>query len=176
VNMALTIAKDPRTTPVEFSWSAVPGATAYRLQISPSGIFSNLVVDMKVTGKTSTTVQGLDEGYYYWVVSSIDKNGLESQPSVPNRFNLVQQTGEGDKAFLEITRIIQRGRVVEVVGRTAPGSTVIINNEQVFNIHADGTFDHFTAPLASKGSNEITITAQDRKGDTNTIRKSVVVE
>ena len=176
INMALTITKDPRSTPIEFSWAPVTGASAYRLQISPSGIFSNLVVDEKVDGKTSTTVRGLDEGYYYWVVSSIDKNGGESQPSVANRFNLVQQTGEGSKAFLEISRIIQHGRVVEVVGRTAPGSTVIVNNEQVFNIAADGTFHHFTAPLPSKGSNEITITAQDRKGDTNTIRKTVVVE
>ncbi len=82
----------------------------------------------------------------------------------------------GNQAFLEITRIIQHGRVVEVEGRTEPGSTVIINNEQVFSIAPDGTFRHFTSPLPKTGANQITITAQDRKGDTNTIRKSVVVE
>jgi hypothetical protein len=63
-----------------------------------------------------------------------------------------------------------------VVGRTEPGSTVIINNEQVFSIAADGTFRHFTSPLTKTGANQITITAQNRKGDINTIRKSVVVE
>jgi len=53
---------------------------------------------------------------------------------------------------------------------------VIINNEQVFSIAADGTFRHFTSPLARSGSNQITVTAQNRKGDTNTIRRSIVVE
>ncbi len=176
VNMALAISKDPKSTPVDFSWNEVPGAVAYHLQVSPSGMFSNFVVDKKVVGKTSTQVSGLDEGTYYWVVSSIDAKGDESQPSDAHRFNLVQQVEAGTKAFLEVTRIVQHGRVVELVGRTEPGSSVIINNEQVFSIGPDGTFRHFTSPLPKSGSNQITITAQNRKGDTNTIRKSVVVE
>ncbi len=175
-NMALTLTKDAKSTPVRFSWTPVPGAVAYRLEISPSGMFSNLAADKKVRGSTSTQISGLDEGTYYWVVSSIDAQGGESQPSSPNRFNLVQQVQAGQKAFLEITKTILHGRVVEVVGRTEPGSTVIINNEQVFAIAPDGTFRHFTSPLPKAGANLITITAQNRKGETNTIRKSIVVE
>lgn len=175
-NMALTVSKDPKTTVVKFSWSSVPDAAAYHLQISPSGMFSNLAADKRVTGKTSLEISGLDEGTYYWVVSSIDRKGAESQPSTPNRFNLVQQVEAGNKAFLEITRTILHGRVVEVVGRTEPGSTVIINNEQVFSIAPDGTFRHFTSPLPKNGANQITITAQNSKGDTNTIRKNIVIE
>jgi hypothetical protein len=72
--------------------------------------------------------------------------------------------------------VVQHGRVLEVVGRTEPGSLVIINNEQVFSIAADGTFRHFTSPLPRSGANQITITAQNRKGDTNTIRKNIVIE
>jgi hypothetical protein len=174
-NMALNVVRIPRTTQIEFKWSAVEGARDYVLEISPSGMFSNLVVNRKVVG-TSTEVSGLDEGVYYWLVKSIDGNGNESQPSMPNRFDLVQQISESHQAFLEITNITQHGRVVEVVGRTEPGSTVIINNQQVFNIAADGTFRHFTSPLPKKGSNQITITAQDRKGNTKTIRKTVVIE
>lgn len=175
-NMALTVTRDPKTTPINFSWQAVPDAVAYRLQVSPSGMFSNLVTDKKITHGTSVDVSGLDEGTYYWVVSSIDSKGVESQPSEPNRFNLVQQVEAGTKAFLEITQIIQHGRVAEIVGRTKPGSTVIINNEQVFSINADGTFRHFTPPLPKTGENQITITAQDSKGNTNTIRKNIVIE
>lgn len=174
-NMALTVSKDPKTTQVDFSWHAVPGAVGYRLLVSPSGMFSNLVADKKVQG-TSVQVSGLDEGTYYWVVSAIDAKGVESQPSEPNRFNLVQQVAAGTEAFLEVTQITQHGRVVEVVGRTEPGSTVIINNEQVFSIAADGSFRHFTSPLSKAGENQITITAQDRKGDTKTIRKTIVIE
>jgi hypothetical protein len=175
-NMALTVSKDPKTTNMTFSWNPVPGAMAYRLQISPSGMFANLVVDKKVAARTSTDVTGLVEGTYYWVVSSIDAKGVESQASPPNRFNLVQEVGASNKVLLEISKIVQHGRVVEVVGRTEPGSTVIINNEQVFSIFPDGTFRHFTSPLPKTGENQITITAQNRKGDTNTIHKTIIIE
>lgn len=175
-NMALTMTKDPKAANLDFSWSQVPGAVAYRLQISPSGMFSNLVVDRSVAGRTSARVTGLEEGTYYWVVSSIDAKGGESQPSANNRFSLVQQVEAGSQVFLEVTGIVQHGRVLEVVGRTEPGSTVIINNEQVFSIAADGTFRHFTSPLAKTGANQITITAQNRKGGTQTIHKNIVVE
>jgi hypothetical protein len=174
--MALTVSKDPKTTTVDFAWTPVPGAVAYRLQVSPSGMFSNLAVDRRVTDRTSASVTGLDEGIYYWAVSAIDANGLESQPSMANRFNLVQQVETSNQAFLEVTKLIQHGMVVEVVGRTELGSTVIINNEQVFSIAADGTFRHFTSPLSRSGLNQITITAQNRKGETNTIRKNIAIE
>jgi hypothetical protein len=175
VNMALMVSKEPKNEAVDFSWNSAAGAAGYRLQVSPSAMFSNVVVDKKV-GQPFVRVSGLDEGIYYWVVSAIDAKGRESQPSMANRFNLVQQVNAGQQAFLEIARIALHGRVVEVVGRTEPGSTVIVNNEQVFSIAADGKFTHFTSPLTKMGANQITITAQNRKGDINTIRKSIVVE
>jgi hypothetical protein len=89
--------------------------------------------------------------------------------------NLVQEVS-GNEAYLELTKIIQHGRVIEVQGKTEPGSTVIINNEQVFSILPDGTFRGFTSPFPKSGSNQITITAQNRRGDTKTIRKNVVTE
>ncbi len=178
INLALKLYKDPKNTPLEFTWSAVPGAVAYHFQVSPSVTLSNFPVDRKVSGRTSIQVTGLEEGTYYWVVSSIDAKGMESQPSQANRFNLVQQVEESHKVFLEIVNIVQHGRVVEIVGKTEPGSSVIINNEQVFSstLVTDGSFRHFTSPLPKSGANQITITAQNRKGDTNTIRKTVVIE
>jgi hypothetical protein len=173
-NMELKLVKDPKSTQLDFTWTAVEGATAYHLQISPSVMLSNYVVDKKVPSQTSLQVSGLEEGVYYWTVGAIDEKGVESEPSQANRLNLVQEVA-GNQAYLEITRMIQHGRVVEVQGKTEPGSSVIINNEQVFSISPDGTFRHFTSPLPNSGSNQITITAQDRKGDTNTIRKTVVV-
>jgi len=174
-NMELKLVKDPKSAVLDFTWTEVPEAKAYHLQVSPTVMLSNFVVDKKVTGHTSLQISGLEEGTYYWTVSAIDEKAVESQPSQANRLNLVQEIA-GNQAYLEVTRIIQHGRVVEVQGRTEPGSTVIINNEQVFSISPDGTFRHFTSPLPNSGSNQITITAQDRKGDTNTIRKTVVVE
>lgn len=174
-NMELKLVQDPKSTTLDFSWTEVPDAKAYHLQISPTVMLSNFVVDKKIAGRTNISISGLDEGTYYWMVSAIDSKGVESQPSQANRLNLVQEIA-GNKAYLEVTNIIQHGRVVEVQGKTEPGSTVIINNEQVFSITPDGVFRGFTSPFPNSGSNEITITAQDRKGDTNTIRKTIVIE
>jgi hypothetical protein len=174
-NMELLQVADPKATELVFSWSEVPEAQAYHLQISPSVMLSNFTVDKKITGKNSITISGLDEGIYYWMVSAIDPKGVESQPSQANRLNLLRQVA-GNQAYLEVTKIIQHGRVVEVQGKTEPGTTVIINNEQVFSISPDGTFRGFTSPFPDAGSNQVTITAQDRKGNTNTIRKAVVIE
>ena len=77
---------------LDFSWTEVPGAKAYHLQISPSVMLSNFVVDKKVSGRTSIPISGLDEGIYYWMVSAIDAKGVESQPSQANRLNLVQRS------------------------------------------------------------------------------------
>ena len=174
-NMELLQVVNPKSTELVFSWTEVPGAQAYHLQISPSVMLSNFVVDKKVSGKTAISISGLEEGIYYWMVSAIDAKGVESAPSQANRLNLLHQV-VGNQAYLEVTKIIQHGRVVEVQGKTEPGTTVIINNEQVFSISPDGTFRGFTAPFPDAGSNVVTITAQDHKGNTNTIRKTVVIE
>jgi len=176
VNMALKLAKDPRSAAIDFAWSDVPGAVKYHFQVSPSVMMTNYSVDRIIPGRTTTQVTGLDEGVYYWIVSSIDAKGQESQASQVNKLNLVRDVGSGSQAYLEITKITLHGKVVEVQGKTEPGATVIINNEQVFSIAPDGTFRHFTSPLTKSGSNTISITAQNRKGDTNTIRKTVVIE
>jgi hypothetical protein len=174
-NMELKLVKDPKSALLEFTWTEVVEAKAYHLQISPSAVLSNFIVDKKIAGRTSLEVSGLEEGNYWWIVMAIDAKGAESQPSQASRLSLVQEL-MGNQAYLEITRIIQHGRVVEVQGKTESGSTVIVNNEQVFSISPDGTFRHFTSPLAHSASNQLTITAQDRKGNTNTIRKTVVIE
>lgn len=175
-NMDLTMAPDPRSLEVEFSWDAVSGAQSYRLQVSPSGLFSNLVVDKKIQGRTSVKISGLEEGTYYWAVTSIDARGDESQPSLANRFTMVRQVESGDKAFLEVASVVQHGKILEVSGRTEPGSSVIINNEQVFSIATDGSFRHFMSQPAKSGMNKVTVTAQNRKGELHTIRRTIVVE
>jgi hypothetical protein len=174
-NMDLQMVKDAKTAVLEFTWREVPGAKSYHLLISPSPVLSNFAVDKKVIGKTSQEVSGLEAGSYWWTVAAIDEKGAESQPSPANKLSLVEQV-TGSEAYLEVTKIILHGKVVEVLGKTEPGSTVIINNEQVFSISPDGTFRQFMSPLAKSGEHQITITAQDRKGNTNTIRKSIVIQ
>jgi len=174
-NMELKLVKDPKAEIIEFSWTEVPEAKAYHLQISPSAVLTNFAVDKKIKEKTTLEVSGLEEGNYWWTVAAIDGKGVESEPSQANRLNLVKEV-TGNEAYLDVAPFIQHGRVVEVLGKTEPGSSVIVNNEQVFSISPDGTFRHFTSPLPKSGSNQITITAQDRKGNTKTIRRTIVIE
>jgi hypothetical protein len=67
-----------------------------------------------------------------------------------------------------------QGNVVEVIGRTEPGATLIINGDRVADIENDGRFRYFTPPL-QKGSHVLAITGQDRRGETNTKRVDVVI-
>lgn len=59
--------------PVAFSWSAVAGATGYRLDIATDDAFGNIVVS-RATASTSLT-EPLTEGQYFWRVVSINDCG-----------------------------------------------------------------------------------------------------
>lgn len=174
-NLGQIVALEPKRQAIRFAWSPVSGAAAYRLKVSSSSLFMNIVVDKRVNS-TSYTATGLDAGTYYWVVTAFDQKGRESQEGDTAKFDLIRQPSRGDQMLLVIDNYILHGRVVEVVGRTEPGATIIINNEPVVNIGADGHFKHFTSPLAEVGSNQITITAQNRRGDVVTRKKAIYIQ
>jgi hypothetical protein len=159
---------------VEFTWSAVPGVTSYRLRVSASPIFSTVLYDRRLQS-TSVRLPSFKEGNFYWSVASISPAQKESQPSETNQFTIVQQ-GAGGELLLVVDKYVQHGRQIEIVGRTEPGATLLINNEPVFNVASDGSFKHFTAPLPNLGSNQISITAQNSKGKVATLRKTITIQ
>ncbi|MBI1955307.1 MAG: FecR domain-containing protein [Acidobacteria bacterium] len=173
-NMAPVVIRDAKTTEVEFTWTPVPGADSYRLRVSSSPILATTHYDRRVQ-TTSVRLPSFAEGNYYWAVTSIDARRNESQPSEPNQFSVVRQQNEGE-ILLIVERYIQHGKVIEIVGRTEPGATVLVNNQPVFNVAPDGSFKHFTPPLPNTGPNQITITAQNSAGKIATLRKTIVVE
>jgi len=60
------------------------------------------------------------------------------------------------------------------MGRTEPGAALIINGEEVADIKPDGTFRYFTQAM-TRGSHEIVITGQNRRGGTAIKRVEVVI-
>jgi hypothetical protein len=116
----------------------------------------------------------LREGEYYWTVTSIDSSRRESQESEANQFSVIQQENDGE-LLLEVDRFVQHGKVIEIIGRTEPGATVLVNNEKVFNVAPNGSFKHFTQPLPSAGPNRITITAQNSAGKVATLRQTITI-
>ncbi|MEW5979049.1 MAG: FecR domain-containing protein [Acidobacteriota bacterium] len=172
------ISTDGRKTRVEFTWRPVPQARAYKIRIANSSVFSKVLREEIVKDRIRYVTSGLEEGTYYWAVSSIDANGEVSKESDPNKFTLINKASADRESdlLLSIDQVIRISNIFEIIGRTDPGASVVINEEPVPLISADGTFKHFTSPLPHKGKNIITITAQDRSGNSKTIRREVFVD
>jgi hypothetical protein len=172
LNLAPLIVTDPQHDRIHFSWSTVPTAKLYEFQASTSPTFNRVVIDQKVDS-TSADLSGFDSGEYFWRVRSIDEKNNASEPSDPFQFTLAAQ-GKEQQMFLQVDDWQLEGNVVEVIGRTTPGATLMINGEQVADIQSDGRFRYFTQPM-QKGSHVLAITGQDRRGDTATKRVEVVI-
>ena len=164
----------PKRAPIAFEWKPVAGAVGYRISVSTTAMFSNLVVDNKRTTGPSTEISGLDAGDYFWSVRAVDAEKQVSEPSETFKFSLFALSASGEM-LLEIFESQVHGNLVEIVGRTEPGATVLIGGQPVGNIQPDGTFRHFTAPL-SKGSHEIVVMGQNRRGGTNFKRVRIVIQ
>lgn len=172
LNLAPIIVEDPKHDPVHFSWKPVATAKQYEFQASTTAMFNHVVMDKQVAA-TTADISGLDPGDYFWRVRAIDEKNDVSDPSDSFKFTLVAQ-GKQQEMLLEVTDTQLEGNVVEVIGRTEPGATLIINGEQVADIQPDGRFRYFTQPM-QKGSHTIAITGQNRRGGTNTKRVDVVI-
>jgi hypothetical protein len=172
LNLQPIIVADPKHDPVRFSWKPSPMAKLYDFQASTTTMFTHIVIERK-TAETGVDVTGLDPGDYFWRVRAIDDNNTVSEPSDPYKFTLVAQ-GTEQEMLLEVDGTQLHGDVVEVMGRTEPGAALIINGEEVADIKSDGTFRYFT-PVMTRGSHEIVITGQNRRGGTAIKRVEVVI-
>jgi len=160
--------------PVEFSWTPMKNAVAYRLKIARNPYFTSNLVDRRVD-TADVLVSGLNDGAYYWLVQSYDQDGKISVESERNRFSIVPK-GKGTAAIsLDLDPFIQHGHVIELVGKTETGARVMVNGREVPVIGNDGTFRYFTPPLPA-GENLITITAQNSQGGVNTVQKKIVIQ
>jgi hypothetical protein len=173
-NMAPVVVTGTQTTEVEFTWTAIPTADYYRIRVSSSPIFSQTIYDREVR-TTSIRLPSFPEGDYYWTVTSLNSEQMESQQSESNQFSVIRQDTAGE-ILLVVEKTIQHGRVIEIIGRTEPGATVLVNNEPVFSVAPNGSFKHFTSPLSNAGPNRITITAQNSEGRIATVRKSITIQ
>jgi hypothetical protein len=73
--------------PVMISWSAVPGAESYELEVTPLSGGEPLVVTV---AKTSTVLSSLEPGRYVWSVRAI-RGPERSEASASREFQLVEE-------------------------------------------------------------------------------------
>jgi hypothetical protein len=159
---------------VEFSWTPMANAVAYRLRISRNPYFSSTIVDMNVN-TTDVTVTGLGQGAYYWLVQSTDASGKQSAESERNRFTIISKGKDGAAINLELDPLIQHGHVIEIQGKTEIGARVMVNGHEVPIVTGDGSFHYFTPPLPA-GESVITVTAQNAQGGVNTKQQKVLIQ
>ena len=172
INLQAIIVADPKKDPVHFSWKPVATAKMYDFQAGTTTMFNHIVAERK-TPTTSVDVTGLEPGDYFWRVRAIDDKNNVSDPSDSFKFMLATQ-GKEQEMLLSVDDTELQGNVVEIIGRTEPGAALIINGEQVADIKTDGQFRHFTQPMA-RGSHEVVITGQNRRGGTAIKRVQVVI-
>ena len=173
-NMAPLFTSGEATKDVEFSWTPMANAVAYRLQISRNPYFSSTLVDKRVS-TADVTVTSLGEGAYYWMVQSYDTAGKESIESEKNRFTIIPKSKQAEVIDLELDPFIQHGHVIEISGKTQVGARVMVNGREVPMVTMDGTFHYFTPPLAT-GEAVITVTAQTAQGGVNTQQKKIIIQ
>jgi len=172
LNLQPLIEEDPKKTAVHFAWAAVPEAVSYNLRVSTNSMFTRIASEKVVTG-TSADLSGFEPGDYFWSVTAIDSHKKESAPSDAFKFTLINQS-KTEEMLLEVDNTELHGSVVELVGRTEPSAALIINGEAVADIRPDGHFRYFTQPL-TRGSHEIVVTGQNRRGGTAIKRVSIVI-
>jgi len=172
LNLQPLIEADPKHASVHFAWSAIPEAASYSLRVSTNSMFTRIAAEKVVSG-TSVDLSGFDPGDYFWSVTAIDAHKKESAPSDAFKFTLISQ-GKSEEMLLEVDGTELHGNVAELMGRTEPSAALIINGEAVADIRPDGRFRYFTQPLA-RGSHEIVVTGQNRRGGTAIKRVSIVI-
>jgi immune inhibitor A len=59
-----------------FAWNAVPGLSAYRLQVSKSATFASTVINVTRSSTTYTPDTALTDGPYYWRVQARGTDGI----------------------------------------------------------------------------------------------------
>lgn len=172
LNLQPLIVADTKKDPVHFAWKAVNTAKMYEFQVSTTAMFNHVVFDKKTAG-TTLDVTGLDPGDYFWHVRAIDEKNNSSDAGDALKFTLVTQ-GKAQEMQLEVDDTELHGNNVEVIGRTEPGAALMINGAQVADIKQDGRFRYFTAPM-TRGSHDIVITGQNRRGGTAIKHVTVVI-
>jgi FecR protein len=172
LNLQPLIVADTKKDPVHFAWKAVNTAKMYEFQVSTTAMFNHVVFDKKTAG-TTLDVTGLDPGDYFWHVRAIDEKNNSSDAGDALKFTLVTQS-KAQEMLLEVDDTELHGNNVEVIGRTEPGAALMINGAQVADIKQDGRFRYFTAPM-TRGSHDIVITGQNRRGGTAIKHVTVVI-
>jgi hypothetical protein len=158
-------------------WKSVPGASSYHLMLDYSAYFNRPLVDRTGIKDSSVELRGLDTGKYYWKVAAVDAAGVEGAYSGFYRFTVSRPQGavpgSGPPPVLVLQPLEVRANILQVKGRTEPGSTLTVNGQRV-DVSSDGTFNEFVT-LDKPGRQTVLIRSMGLDGGVRELRPTVVV-
>jgi hypothetical protein len=158
-------------------WKPVPGAASYHLMLDYSAYFNRPLVDRAGIKDSSVELRGLDTGKYYWKVAAVDTTGVEGPYSEFARFTVNRPQGvgpgSGPPPMLALQPLDVRANILQVKGRTEPGSTLTVNGQRV-DVASDGTFNEFVT-LDKPGKQTVLIRSMGLNGGVRELRPTVVV-
>lgn len=176
-NQAFQMTPNMRVT---FTWDMQPGATAYVLQVSRSRLFSTLEINSRRTRNTASA-SVTSEGAFYWRVASVGPDGDVGPYSSFRRFRVTgatkgsSQTADTTAPPLQLNKPASLGGPFFMVeGRTEPGATVFINDEEV-DVDREGLFKKLVS-FNRNGQNAVVVKAVDPSGNQTVKSETVFVE
>jgi hypothetical protein len=157
---------------VQLSWSSVPNAAGYWLEVAYDPGFGRMTFSQWGLGDTSFQSKPLDVGAYYWRVAALDKFGLPGARSDVWRFRVQTDT---TPPYISITDpaegAILRQSPIELRGESEPGAKLELEGRPL-QVGPDGRFATEYQP--KPGANQLTIKATDAAGNVTERTRSFV--
>ncbi len=151
-------------------WQEINEAIFYRIQIATSGLFASPLLDKGDLRGNSARLPSVENGVYYWRISSVNSDGLESEFRQKREFLVISrdkhQTRSENPPELVVSYHEPFGRYLLIQGRTEPGVLLTINGQQV-DVDENGSFRSF-AQFSKDGMETFTVSAQDQSGNEQT--------
>lgn len=160
----------PDGDPVTLTWSSSSGASHYRVlvELRTSG-GPEQVFDRDGIKGTTVAIAGLVEGSFVARVAGQTADGVLGRFSPPVSFKLVRLVPKGGATpppappMLSIEAFEARGNVLRLVGKTEPGSRLLVNGDPVA-VQADGSFREFVTLPRRQGEVRVVIRAISAAG------------
>lgn len=150
--------------------SGTPGFYKVEVATSPFFVDGGKVIERDQLGSTEFSASDLRPGVYFWRVRAIASSGQTSDWSEPKKF-IIATRGTGSQVPVSnLEAELLGGQIYLVRGRSEPGTTIRAAGRETI-VPAEGSFQlQVTAP---PGSGEITIDAEDSRGNVTPYRLSL---
>src|SRR5882672_3879625 len=159
---------------IPLKWLRPQSGTAafYRVEVATSPFFvaDGKVIERDQLASTEFTASDLRPGVYFWRVRAIAPSGQISDWSDPKKF-IVATQGTGSRVPVSnLVAELLGGRIHLIRGRSEPGTTIRVAGRETI-VPSEGSFQ--VQVTASPGTQEISIDAEDSRGNVTPYRVSL---